>query len=237
MAIPYSSACRAGEYCIGSATPNNRAYTHERRGGRWGYAQGALMAGANMLTAPGAALTGDSAYVGFEPRTREQQIGAGATNITVAVVGTVAAFNHVGSARAQVRGAADDPTINADPAVLRYSQTTAGGRGRAGAIQASMQANGWQGAAINAVMTNHGLVVLDNTRPAVALELGMQDIPVRVHMPDEPLPPEMLGWTWNKLGQTAKTWGEAARLRGAAQDRTIGPTGSPTPPTLMYGRR
>ena len=138
----------------------------------------------------------------------------------------------VAGARAQVRGAVDDPTINADPELLRYSQTTAGGRGRADAIRASMQTNRWQGAAIDAVMTEDGLVTVDNTRPAVALELGMHDIPVRVHMPDEPLPPEMLTRPWNRFGQTAKTWREAARLRAAGQRPPLSPSGTPKPPTL-----
>jgi hypothetical protein len=233
MPIRYSSACRAGESCIGSSKPSNRAFTHTPKGGWWGYAQGTLMAGANMLTGPGAALTHDPAYVGFEPKTREQQFGANAANLTAAVVGTTAAVKQVAGARAQVRWVMDDPTIIADPAMLRYSQTTAGGKGRADTIRSSMEANGWQGGAIDAVMTDHGIVALDNTRPAVALELGIQDIPVRVHMPNEPLPPEMLTWQWTKLGQTATTWGEAAKLRGAAQDPALGPTGRPTPPTLM----
>ncbi len=190
-----------------------------------------------MLTAPGAALTRDSAYVGFEPKTREQRLGADATNLTAALVGTTMAIKQLAGARAQVRGVVDDPTINADPAMLRYSQRSAGANGRAATIRASMQANGWLGAAIDAVMTDRGIVTLDNTRSAVALELGMQDLPVRVHMPDEPLPPEMLGRRWNRLGQTAKTWGEAAKLRAAAQDPPMGPTGVPTAPKLMYGRQ
>lgn len=97
----------------------------------------------------------------------------------------------------------------------------------------SMSANGWAGAAIDVVMTEDGLVTLDHTRPAVALGLGMEDIPVRVHMPNEPLPPEMLGRPWNRFGQTAKTWGEAAALRGAGQTPPLGPTGTPTPPRLI----
>jgi len=119
-----------------------------------------------------------------------------------------------------------------DPASLRWSQTTAGGRGRADKIRKSMAENGWTGDPIDVVETADGLATVDHTRPAVALEQGIKEIPVRVHSADERLPPDMETRRWNQAGDTATTWGEALRLRGAGQKPPIGPTGSTTPPRL-----
>jgi RHS repeat-associated protein len=115
---------------------------------------------------------------------------------------------------------------------LRWSQTTAGGKGRADKLRASLAAKGWSGDPIDVVRTPDGLVTVDHTRPAVALELGMQSVPARVHGADEPLPSDMRSRPWNRSGQTADTWGEAVALRGAGQSPPIGPTGSPVPPRL-----
>jgi filamentous hemagglutinin len=95
-----------------------------------------------------------------------------------------------------------------------------------------MAENGWKGDPIDVVNTADGLATLDHTRAAVALEQGIKEVPVRIHLPDEPLPADMLTRPWNRAGDTAKTWGEALRLRGAGQSPPIGPTGSPTPPRL-----
>jgi hypothetical protein len=114
-----------------------------------------------------------------------------------------------------------------DPAELRWSQTTAGGRGRAAPIRQSMAEKGWAGDPIDVVQTADGLVTVDHTRAAIALQQGIRNIPVRVHSPSEPLPADMLTRPWNRAGDTATTWGEAVRIRGAGQTPPIGPTGSP----------
>jgi RHS repeat-associated protein len=119
-----------------------------------------------------------------------------------------------------------------DPATLRWSQTSAGGRGRADAIRASMAKNGWAGDPIDVVETPDGLATVDHTRAAVALEQNIPKIPVNVHQPDDPLPPDMANRPWDRDGTTASTWGEALQTRGAGQDPPIGPTGSPDPPRL-----
>jgi filamentous hemagglutinin len=76
-------------------------------------------------------------------------------------------------------------------------------------------------------------VTVDHTRAAVALEQGIEQVPMRVHFPGESLPPSMRARPWDRAGQTAKTWGEAVRLRGAGQKPPIGPTGRPKPPRLI----
>jgi RHS repeat-associated protein len=119
-----------------------------------------------------------------------------------------------------------------NPADLRWSQTTAGGKGRGAQIRESMSAKGWDGPPIDVVRTPDGLVTVDHTRAAVALELGITQVPARVHAPSDALPSDMLTRPWNRSGATASTWGEAVELRGAGQSPSIGPTGSPTPPKL-----
>lgn len=117
-----------------------------------------------------------------------------------------------------------------DPKTLRWTQRTAGGGGRADTIRASMS-KGWSGEPIDAVATEQGLVTVDHTRAAVAIELNMTRVPVRIHLPGELLPPEMLGRFGN-----ARTWGEAAAQRAAAQRPPLPPTGTPTPPRLPRPR-
>jgi RHS repeat-associated protein len=114
------------------------------------------------------------------------------------------------------------------PSTLRYTQRTAGGAGRADTLRQSMRANGWNGPPIDVVETPQGLVTVDHSRAAVAQELGIQRVPVRVHMPNEPLPPEMLG----RFGPGVRTWGEAAAQRAAGQRPPLPPTGTSTPPRL-----
>ena len=120
-----------------------------------------------------------------------------------------------------------------NPAELRWSQTTAGGNGRAANYREILARDGWkEGEFIDVVRTPDGLVTVDHTRAAVALELNMTEIPARFHNLADPLPADMLSRTWNQAGDTATTWAEALRLRGAGQTPPIGPTGSPTPPRL-----
>ncbi len=131
-----------------------------------------------------------------------------------------------------LRGVASGGVIEVDPRSLRSSQTTAGGRGRADTLRQSMTEKGWSGDPIDVVQTSDGLVAVDHTRAAVAMELGIERIPVRVHFSGDPLPPEMVSRPWNHAGQTATTWGEAVALRGAGQTPPLGPTGSASPPRL-----
>lgn len=169
--IPHDSKCRPGESCIGSAPANPNAYTHLPSDGKW--VQAAFVA-----------------TKGLPAQTRAQEIATGvaqtASVVAVAAgVGTKYAMN-----RAAANAAPDDTTVNVDTALIRYSQTSADAGGRTESLTESMKRNGWKGAAIDVVMTG-SLVTLDNTRPTVALSLVMNDIPAIVHMPDEPLPPEM----------------------------------------------
>ena len=125
-----------------------------------------------------------------------------------------------------------------DPATLRWTQTTAGGRGRAAALRESMKNNSWDGPPIDVVETPDGLVTLDHTRAAVALELGIKEIPVRVHKASDPLPAEMITgpngprFTANDGSGHATTWGEAAAIRGGNQNPPLPPTGTTTPPRM-----
>jgi filamentous hemagglutinin len=104
-------------------------------------------------------------------------------------------------------------------------------------MRESMRQNEWKGDPIDVVDTPDGLVTVDHTRAAVARELGISQIPVRVHAPNDPLPADMVNRPWNSRRQTATTWGEAVALRGAGQKPPLGPTGTPTPPRLMYDDR
>jgi RHS repeat-associated protein len=125
-----------------------------------------------------------------------------------------------------------------DPATLRWTQTTAGGGGRAATLRASLKENGWQGPPIDVVETPDGLVALDHTRAAVALELGIKQIPVRVHKPTDPLPADMISGPNGPRFSTASgdrfatTWGEAAAIRAGRQTPPLPPTGTTAPPRL-----
>jgi RHS repeat-associated protein len=124
-----------------------------------------------------------------------------------------------------------------DPAELRWSQRDAGGKGRADAMRLSIGKNGWKGPPIDAVETADGIVTLDHTRAAVALELGIRQIPVRVHQPQSLLPWSMRNSYWNRFGNTARTWAEAVALRAFGQRPPLPNTGTPKPPKLRYGTK
>lgn len=110
-----------------------------------------------------------------------------------------------------------------DPTVLRYSQRTAGGNGRAASIRQSMQTNGWvpEEGPINAILTKKGLVAFDNTRPAVAVELGLKKVTTKVHDLTDPLPSDFPAEQLQFLIQKAdkhglphpSTWEDALRIR------------------------
>ena len=114
-----------------------------------------------------------------------------------------------------------------DPNDIRFSQTTAGGRGRAAQLRESMGRNGFNGPAVDAVQTPDGIVTLDNTRIAIARELGIPEVPVKIRLPSDRLPDSMLG----RFGD-AQTFGEALIQRTSRQRPPLGPTGTPTTPRL-----
>lgn len=113
-----------------------------------------------------------------------------------------------------------------DPTDLQFSQRSAGGNGRAVQLRESM-ANGWNGKAVDAVQTPHGITSIDNTRIAVAQELGIPQVPVMVRQMSDPLPQSMLGRFGN-----SKTWGEALQYRTGNQRPPLPSTGTPTRPRL-----
>jgi RHS repeat-associated protein len=118
-------------------------------------------------------------------------------------------------------------STDVDVSSLRYSQRTAGGKGgaKAEALRSSMLKRGYSGRPIDVVETPDGPMTIDNTRPTVAGQMGMDTIPGRVHPPDELLPPSM----WGRFGN-AKTWGEAAAYRTAGN--RLPASGTLTPPKI-----
>jgi RHS repeat-associated protein len=121
---------------------------------------------------------------------------------------------------------------NINPGSLRWTQRTAGGNGRAQALRASMAKNGWEGPPIDVVETPDGLVTVDHTRAAVAMEQGIGSIPVRVHQPSDPLPSSMPAERF----PGATTWGEAILVRAGGQNPPLPPTGTTAPPRLPPNR-
>ena len=119
------------------------------------------------------------------------------------------------------------PIEKLNPDDVRFSQRTAGGNGRAEVLRDSMGKKGWKGEPVDAVRTPDGVTTLDNTRVAVARELDMKEVPVRVHAPNEPLPKSMIG----RFGP-AKTWGEALANRTSRQIPPLPPTGTLDAPKM-----
>ncbi|MGA4124513.1 DUF6862 domain-containing protein, partial [Ralstonia nicotianae] len=144
---------------------------------------------------------------------------------SAATIGQSAANNPFALTSAELAGGGT--IINVNPADLRWTQTTAGGNGRADALRQSIAQNGYAGAPIDVVQTTAGIVTVDHTRAAVALEQGITSIPARVHLPSDPLPADMAG----RFG-SATTWGEAAAYRAANQRPPLPSTGTTTPPKL-----
>jgi hypothetical protein len=97
-----------------------------------------------------------------------------------------------------------------------------------------MLEKGWDGPPIDVVETADGLVTVDHTRAAIALELGMDRIPARIHQPDEPLPVDMIRRARFKAagGTVAKTWGEAIAIRAGRQRPPLPSTGTEQVPRL-----
>ena len=86
---------------------------------------------------------------------------------------------------------------------------------------------GWNGPAVDAVETPEGVVLIDNTRVAVARELDIKEVPVNVHLPADPLPESMLG----RFGE-ARTWGEALSQRTGKQRPPLQFGGTPDTPRM-----
>lgn len=118
------------------------------------------------------------------------------------------------------------------PTAVRWSQKTTGGNNRGALLRDSLGRRGWRGPAVDAVDTPDGPVLIDNTRARVALELGISDIPVRVHSPSQTLPPTMrwFGYEGPRFGPNAKTWGDALRYR--TTQNGLPETGTSTAPLL-----
>ena len=79
------------------------------------------------------------------------------------------------------------------------------------------------------VRTPDGLVTVDHTRAAVAVEKGVGTLQARVYEASDPLPKDMLA---NKRFGDATTWGEAAAYRAGNQRPPLPPTGTKTIPKL-----
>ena len=129
-------------------------------------------------------------------------------------------------APSNVGGAFSGRFARMNPNEIAFSQTTAGGSGRAAGLRESMK-GGWNGPAIDAVETSRGVTAIDNTRLAVAREMGLTEIPVKVHLPSDSLPASMAG----RFG-TAKTWGEALQFRTGMQTPPLPFEGTMNPPRM-----
>ena len=107
-----------------------------------------------------------------------------------------------------------------------------------------MQQNGYvdgDEGPINIFLTSKGPVTLDNTRPTLALQLGVKVITARIRTMQEPLPPtfpsrrlDFFNGKAKELGlPPPKTWGDLLRIR--IQDNDLPIEGTTTPPTLTGG--
>jgi hypothetical protein len=168
---------------------------------------------------------GEAAKAAAEEIAENPRQAVTAAAATAAKVESTAA-GAVGAAEVGVQGEA--VTVQQlSPSSIRFSQHTAGGRGRATVLRQSMSESGWAGPPVDAVATPDGVVTIDNTRVAIARELGLSQIPVTVHAPEEFLPASMVG----RFGE-AKTWGEALAHRTASQRPPLPATGTIESPRL-----
>lgn len=72
-----------------------------------------------------------------------------------------------------------------------------------------------------------GIVTVDHTRAAVALEQGITSILATLHFPSDLLRADMVG-----RFESAATWGEAAAYRATNQRPPLSADGTSTPPKL-----
>jgi hypothetical protein len=103
------------------------------------------------------------------------------------------------------------------PNDLWFSQRSAGGSNRAQKLRQSIRENGFlddPNNPVNVVRTPVGLTTIDNTRVAIAQELGLDQIPVSIREFDEPLPELMIR---ARRSGAARTWGEALFYRTSNQ--------------------
>ncbi|MFQ3657385.1 MAG: hypothetical protein SNJ54_00405 [Anaerolineae bacterium] len=122
--------------------------------------------------------------------------------------------------------------LEVDPAIIWFSQRSAGGFHRAQRIRASMEANGFifePANPINVVRVGDILTTIDNTRVAVAQELGISWIVVRINEVDETLPEHMIAI--QRFG-SARTWREALAFRLASQRPPLTMPGTPDRPHM-----
>ncbi|NLX12294.1 MAG: hypothetical protein GXY44_01390 [Phycisphaerales bacterium] len=113
---------------------------------------------------------------------------------------------------------------------IRFSQRTAGGRGRAEPLRQSLREHGFT-KQIDVVEVSPGqYVAVDNTRLAIAQELRIGRIPVRVFQPEDPLSPKMIAE--GRFGVAARTWGDAILFRTAKQMPPLPTEGTPAVPQI-----
>jgi hypothetical protein len=186
-----------------------------------------MLFGKPAMTATATALSGVAQDAGMDPQTADN-LARGTNDAIIGLGGMKASM--VASEAMAARLAAVAPSSGSvrgmDPNAVRFSQRSAGGSGRAAPLRESMK-GGWNGPAVDAVETADGVVTIDNTRVAIARELGMEEIPVNVHLPSDPLPESMLG----RFGD-AKTWGEALAQRTGKQRPPLPFSGTPDTPRL-----
>ena len=142
--------------------------------------------------------------------------------------------NAAGSKTADSGVASIPETQLLSPSELRFSQRTAGGGGGVQELRPSMAGRGWDGPPIDAVRTPEGIVTIDNTRVALAQELGITRIPVRVWNLSDPLPQAMI--ERGRFG-LSRTWGEALAYRAGRQRPPLDPTGTTQRPRLPGGNQ
>jgi hypothetical protein len=122
-------------------------------------------------------------------------------------------------------------------AELRFSQRTAGGGGGSHALRESLS-RGWDASrgGVDAIQTRGGLVTFDNTRVAVARELGIEKVSGRIHQLGDPLPEGFarmrgLDVRAKRLGLSEpKTWQDALRIRTMGNKLPL--EGTDVPPLL-----
>jgi len=94
---------------------------------------------------------------------------------------------------------------------------------------------------LDVVQTEKGLVTLDNTRPAVARELGIDEVTGKVHSLTDPLLPGFaeqreFAKQAAELGLDApRTWGDVLRIRTMRNNLPV--EGTPAVPRLPPRRR
>jgi RHS repeat-associated protein len=115
------------------------------------------------------------------------------------------------------------------PGTLRFSQSGAGSGVRADTWRILLGSRiRMRAPTIDVVRTPAGLVSIDNTRIAVARELGISRIRARIHDAGE-----LLRGLNRRRFAPARTWGEALAARTSRQRRPrVGPEGTDRPPRM-----